>query len=216
MKEYQQYPYRGKEEKWLSWAKKMQSLAQQGLTYTKDKYELDRYQQLRDLSVEVMQDYTGVDKKKIEDMFCFEYGYQTPKSDVRGAILRNEEVLLVHEQIDGKWAMPGGWADIGYSVTESIIKEAREEAGAVVEPYKLVGIFDWASDTQRPIPYGIYKTVMLCELKEFCFEKNMETAGARFFNRYELPELSPGRTTQHLIDICFQARDTQNWLPIVD
>ena len=66
MKEYQQYPYRGKEEKWLSWAKKMQSLAQQGLTYTKDKYELDRYQQLRDLSVEVMQDYTGVDKKKIE------------------------------------------------------------------------------------------------------------------------------------------------------
>ncbi|MGI6108550.1 MAG: NUDIX hydrolase [Eubacteriaceae bacterium] len=204
------------EPKWLTWAKEIQALAQQGLTYTKDKYELDRYRQLRDLSVEIMQNYTEAGEDKIRDLFAFERGYQTPKVDVRGAILRDDSILLVHEQIDGRWAMPGGWADVCLSVTDNIKKEAREEAGMTVEPYKLVGLFDWTRNIKKPFPYSIYKAVMLCRPEEWQFEKNIETLEADFFKRDSLPELSPGRTTRELIDLCFEARENPGYKPVVD
>lgn len=204
------------EPNWLNWAKRLQSLAQQGLTYTKDKYELDRYQQLRDLSVEIMNEYTDAGKEKVRDLFCFERGYQTPKNDVRAAILHEDKILLVKEKIDGKWAMPGGWADIGLSIKENIKKEAREEAGAQVTPTKLVGVLDWVSNTKAPLPYAIYKTVMLCDIDGYHFINNTETADAKFFSRDDLPELSPGRTTKELIDLCFEARDNPNFVPVID
>lgn len=204
------------EPKWLNWAKRMQSLAQQGLSYTKDKYELDRYQQLRDLAVEVMEEYTEAGTEKIKELFCFEKGYQTPKNDCRGAILSEDDILLVQEKKDGKWAMPGGWCDIGLSIRENIAKEALEEAGALVTPTKLVCVLDWVSNTTAPLPYAIYKTVMLCKFDGFRFKDNTETADARFFNRYELPELSEERTTKALIDLCFEARDNPDFIPIVD
>lgn len=204
------------EQKWLNWAKRIQSIAQQGLTYTQDKYEVDRYQQLRDLSVEIMKEYTDVEEEKIKDLFCFEHGYQTPKNDIRAAILKGDEILLVHEKIDGKWSMPGGWCDIGLSIRENIIKEAREEAGAIVEPEKLVCVLDWVSNTSVPLPYAIYKTVMLCRFDGYSFQDNTETEEARFFSRYDLPELSQGRTTKELIDLCFEARDNPDFIPIVD
>ncbi len=204
------------EPKWLNWAKRIQSLAQQGLTYTKDKYELDRYQQLRDLSVEIMQEYTEAGEEKIRDLFCFEKGYQTPKNDVRAAILEGDDILLVKEKIDGRWAMPGGWCDIGLSIRENIKKECLEEAGAIVNPTKLVCVLDWVSNTKAPLPYAIYKTVMLCSFDGYRFNDNTETSEANFFSRYDLPELSDGRTTKELIDLCFEARDNPDFIPIID
>lgn len=204
------------EPKWLTWAKQMQALAQQGLSYTKDKYELERYAQLRDLSVEIMQHYTEAGEEKIRDLFASERGYQTPKVDVRGAILREDKILLVHESIDNRWAMPGGWADVGLSIRDNIKKEAKEEAGMIVDPYKLVGVFDWTKNVRKPFPYSIYKTVMLCRPEEWDFHKNIETLGADFFSRDRLPELSSGRTTESLIDLCFEARENKNYVPIVD
>lgn len=207
---------KGNEPNWLNWAKRIQALAQQGLSYTKDKYELDRYQQLRDLSVEIMEEYTEAGKEKIKELFCFEQGYQTPKNDVRGAILVEDDILLVHEKIDDKWAMPGGWCDIGLSIRENIKKECLEEAGALVTPTKLVAVLDWVSNTEAPLPYAIYKTVMLCKYDGFRFQENTETLEARFFNRYDLPPLSEGRTNKFLIDLCFEARDNPEFIPIVD
>ncbi len=204
------------EPNWLNWAKRIQSLAQQGLSYTKDKYELDRYQQLRDLSVEIMNEYTDETPEKIKDLFCFERGYQTPKNDVRGAILVEDDILLVHEKIDNKWAMPGGWCDIGLSIRENIKKECLEEAGAVVNPTKLVCVLDWVSNTKAPLPYAIYKTVMLCNFDGYKFQDNTETMEAEFFNRYDLPELSEGRTNEFLINLCFEARDNPEYIPIID
>ncbi len=204
------------EPNWLNWAKRIQSLAQQGLSYTKDKYELDRYQQLRDLSVEIMQEYTDETPEKIKELFCFEKGYQTPKNDVRGAVLVEDDILLVKEKKDNRWAMPGGWCDIGLSIRENIKKECMEEAGAMVEPTKLVCVLDWVSNTTAPLPYAIYKTVMLCDFKGYHFKDNTETSEARFFNRYELPPLSEGRTNKFLIDLCFEARDNPEYIPIID
>lgn len=206
------------EPKWLEWAKKLQGMAQSGLAYSKNKYDIDRYEQLRDLAVEIMNEYTEAGEEKIRDLFC-ERGYQTPKVDVRGAVIVEDKILLVHEEIDGKWAMPGGWADIYYSPKENIEKECREEAGMEVEPYKLVGIFDWAKDTDAKFPWALYKIVMLArplDLEHWDFEKNIETSEARFFRRDELPELSRGRTTKELIDLCFDMRDHPDRMPVVE
>lgn len=204
------------EPNWLNWAKRIQSLAQQGLTYTKDKYELDRYQQLRDLAVEIMEEYTDEEPEKIKELFCFEEGYQTPKNDARGAIIVGDEILLVREKIDGKWAMPGGWCDIGLSIKENIKKECMEEAGAIVKPTKLVCVLDWVSNTKAPLPYAIYKTVFLCDYEGFKFQENTETLEAEFFSRYDLPELSEGRTNKFLIDLCFKAKEDPDFIPVVD
>ncbi len=117
------------EKKWLAWAKQLQSIAQAGLTYSTNKYDRERFEQIREMSVDILNNYTDAGEEKIRDLFCFETGYQTPKVDVRGAIFRQDTILLVKESIDGCWSMPGGWADIGLSVKENIEKEAREEAG---------------------------------------------------------------------------------------
>ena len=105
------------QDKWLNWAIRMQAIAQSGLFYSTNKYDLERFQQIRDLSAEIMSEYTDMHMCKVKDLFCYEYGYQTPKIDVRAAIIENDRILLVKEQIDGKWSLPGGWAEVDLSLS---------------------------------------------------------------------------------------------------
>lgn len=204
------------EEKWLTWTKQLQSIAQAGLAYSRDKYDLERFQQIRELSVEILNHYTEAGEEKIKTLFCAETGYQTPKVDVRGAIIKNNQILLVKESIDGCWSMPGGWADIGLSAKENIEKEAREEAGLEVKAKKLVGVFDWAKKTDIPNPFAIYKVVMLCEVMGGAFQQNIETEAAQYFSVETLPQLSKSRTTKELIQMCFKANCIENYIPLVD
>jgi hypothetical protein len=106
-------------EKWLEWASRLQSIAQAGLTFGENQYDLDRYQQIRNLSVEIMHEYTGVSHAKIWDLFASETGYQTPKVDIRASVFKDDKILMVREKIDGAWSLPGGWADVNSSVGES-------------------------------------------------------------------------------------------------
>lgn len=204
------------EKKWLAWAKQLQSIAQAGLTYSTNKYDRERFEQIREMSVDILNNYTDAGAEKIRDLFCFETGYQTPKVDVRGAIFRQDAILLVKESIDGCWSMPGGWADIGLSVKENIEKEAREEAGLHVVAKKLVGVFDWVKNVDLPNPFAIYKTVMLCDVIDGAFQKNIETEDARYFDLDHLPELSRGRTTETLIKLCYKASQDNAFVPIID
>ena len=119
-------------EKWLQWASELQSIAQAGLTFSTDKYDLDRYQQIRSIVVDILHEYTDIDHKKIRDLFASETGYQTPKVDIRAAVFKDDKILMVKEKVDGTWSLPGGWADVNTSVSESAIRECLEEAGAIV------------------------------------------------------------------------------------
>lgn len=96
-------------EKWLKWAMEIQSLAQAGLTYTRDIYDKERYERLREISAEILAEKTGVSTDKVKTLFCNETGYQTPKLDTRAAIFQDHQILLVHEN-NGTWALPGGCA----------------------------------------------------------------------------------------------------------
>jgi ADP-ribose pyrophosphatase YjhB (NUDIX family) len=193
-------------EKWLEWAARLQSIAQAGLTFGADKYDLDRYQQIRTISVEILREYTGTSIEKIRDLFASETGYQTPKVDIRASVFKDDKILMVREKIDGAWSLPGGWADVNTSVSESAARECLEEAGASVKPKRIIAIHQADKHFNRPSPYTIYKIFVECELIENNFSENTETLEAGFFPFDSLPPLSTERNTREQIEICFEAR----------
>jgi ADP-ribose pyrophosphatase YjhB (NUDIX family) len=192
--------------KWIDWAIKLQSIAQAGLTFSENQYDLDRYKQIRSLSVEIMHEYTGVSHSRLTDLFAGETGYQTPKVDIRAAVFKDDRILLIREKIDGAWALPGGWADVNSSPAESAIRECLEEAGAVVKPRRIIAVHLANKHNIHHAPYTIYKIFFECDLIEVSFIENTETLEAGFFPINGLPQLSTGRTTAAQIEMCFNAR----------
>lgn len=200
--------------KWLEWAKQIQAISQAGLEYSRDVYDIDRFQQLRELSIEIMQQYTDVEAEQIRELFAAETGYATPKVDVRGVVFRDGRILMVKEKIDGHWSLPGGWADIGLSPKEIAVKEVREESGYIVEPMRLIGVVDKKFHAHPPSPWHVYKMFILCELiGGEASTDTTETTEVGFFAEDELPPLSVERNTEQQIQTLFQhMRDPQ--LPV--
>lgn len=204
------------DKKLLQWAKRLQSLAQSGLEYSKDKYDIERFQEIRDISVEILSTYTELDHAKVKSLFAIEEGYQTPKIDVRAVIFKEDKILMVQESYDRKWSLPGGWADIEYSLSENIIKEAKEEAGVEVLPKKIIAILDRNKHVDDLYPYSIYKIFVECDYISGSYEKNIETIDSKFFSLNNLPELSVGRNTKNQIIMCFNAHEKENSSVIFD
>ena len=197
------------EPKWLEYAKKLQSIAQAGLTYSENKYDRERFEEIRDISIDIIHTYTEIEHEKIRSLFANENGYQTPKIDVRAAIFKDGKILMVKEQIDGLWALPGGWADVDCSLMENVVKESREEAGVDVDPKRVIGIFDRRKKYVCPMPYGIYKIFVECDYVDGEFQQNIETSDAKFFNLDNLPSLSLNRNTKEEIKLCFDVRQKE-------
>ena len=204
------------QEKWLQWATELQSIAQAGLTFGENQYERDRYQQIRDISVDILHEYTDIEHNIIRDLFASENGYQTPKVDIRAAVFSEDKILLVNEKIDGKWSLPGGWADVNSSVSESAVRECFEEAGAVVKPKRVVAIHLGNRHNNHNFPFTIYKIFVECELIEYRFQENTETLGSDFFSLDKLPELSTERNTLKQIKMCFDAKKSKLFETIFD
>ncbi len=117
---------------WLTWTRRLQAIAQTGLTFTRDHYDQERYQELRLIAAEMLAAGAGIeDSEKVFDLFRHERGYATPKIDVRGAVLRDDQVLLVRERDDGGWTLPGGWADVGDSPSAMVVREVKEESATL-------------------------------------------------------------------------------------
>lgn len=203
-------------EKWLTWASELQSIAQAGLTFGENQYDRDRYQQIRDLSVEILHEYTDMDHNKIRDLFASDTGYQTPKVDIRAAVFNDDKILMVNEKIDGKWSLPGGWADVNSSVSESAVRECFEEAGAEVKPKRVVAIHLGNRHNNHNFPFTIYKIFVECELIESRFAENTETLGSDFFSIDNLPELSTERNTLEQIKMCFEAKRSKVFETVFD
>lgn len=193
------------EDKWLAWAKQLQSIAQAGLTYSKDPYDLERFQQIRDMSVEIMSGHTGTEMKLIEELFANETGYATPKVDIRAVIIKDDHILMVRGKMDGRWALPGGWADIGLSPTEVAVKEAKEESGFEVRAIRLLAVHDKKFHPHPPSPYHVYKLFIQCEIIGGQAAIGVETSEVKFFSENDLPEeLSIERNTESQIRMAFR------------
>lgn len=182
----------------------MQALSQAGLTFSKDIYDIERYEELRKMSVEIMSEYTGLEMHEIKDLFANESGYQTPKVDVRGVVFRNQQILMVKENLDDKWALPGGFCDIGLSPSENVVKEIKEESGYDVRPIRLLALWDKNKHPHPPEPYHYYKIFILCEIIGGEATVGIETNTIQFFSEHNLPQLSTNRNIESQIKTLFE------------
>jgi ADP-ribose pyrophosphatase YjhB (NUDIX family) len=189
------------EPKWLVWAREIQATAQTGLAFTQDVYDRQRYERLRQLAAEIMAEGSGAGSETVEALFAEQTGYATPKVDVRGAVFQDGRVLLVQERADpGRWALPGGWADVNRSPRECVITEVREEAGLEVRPIKLAAVYDRARHPHvPPRPFHTYKMFFICETVGGTASPGLETEDVGFFDVDRLPALSLGRVLAYQI-----------------
>ena len=205
-----------KNEKWLQWAIELQSLAQAGLTYGKDAYDLERYERIRDISAEMISYKSDISIEKVKDLFCNETGYQTPKIDTRAAIFENDKILLVQEN-NGKWSLPGGWCDVNISIGENAVKEVKEESGLDVTADSIIAIQDRAKHNLPLYAYGVCKVFVLCSIVGGCFCENIETTGFEYYSENNLPELATEKNTAEQIKMCFDAyRAGDKWTTFFD
>ena len=199
------------QERWLSWAIEIQSIAQAGLTYGKDVYDKERYERLREISAEMVAHKADLSVGKVKNLFCNETGYQTPKVDTRAAIFKEGKILLVHEK-NGTWSLPGGWCDVNQSVAENTVKEVLEEAGLKVRAERLIAVQDRNRHNIPMYAYGVVKIFVLCKTLGGEFVSNIETTESRYFARNELPEpLACEKTSKEQILLCFEANEVEHW-----
>ena len=206
-----------KNDVWKKWAQELQFLSQCSLAYSKDKFDRERSERIREIACEMLSYKYDIPVEKVKLDFAGELGYQTPKVETRAAVIKDNKILLVKEQFDGKWALPGGYQDVNMSIKENAIKEASEEAGAVVNPVKIIAVLDYNRHHHVNFPFGMVKVFVLCEYVSHSFVENTETLGAEFYSLDELPELSTTRTTKKQLEMCFDCyNNIENWETIFD
>lgn len=193
-----------KNPKWLNWTTRLQAIAQTGLTFAKDPYDIERYQAVRELAAEMLAAGTDLDLPVIRNLFSADSGYATPKVDVRGVIFRADKILLVKEKSDGKWTLPGGWADVCESPAENAVREVFEETGFQTRATKILALFDRElHQHEPPFPFHVYKLFIRCEILGGTATTSSETDAVEFFAEDEIPELSSTRITPGQIQCMF-------------
>lgn len=197
-------------QRWLQWAVELQSLAQAGLYYGKDPFDLERYRRIREISAEIISRQSDLPLEKVRNLFCNEIGYQTPKLDTRAAIFQDGKILLVREN-NGTWSLPGGWVDVDLSVRENAVKEVREEAGLEVSADFLIAVQDRDKHNRPIYAYKVCKVFVRCTLLGGCFQPNVETTESRFFPLDALPRLAEEKNTAEQIALCFAANEAEHW-----
>jgi ADP-ribose pyrophosphatase YjhB (NUDIX family) len=180
---------------WLRWVKRLQAIAQDGLTYAEDDHDVGRYEQLREIAAEILAAHSTGDLEETRALLALETGPATPKVDVRAAVFDGDAILLIKEPEDGSWSLPGGWADVGESPAEAAAREVREESGYGVRPVRLLSAYDRDRHDHPPIPYHVYKLVFLCEIQDEPASQAVDADGVGFFGEHELPDLSLSRVT---------------------
>lgn len=201
--------------KWLDWAVELQALAQAGLFYSKDIYDIERFQRIRQIAAEMLVSPSGLPLEQVTNLFCGETGYQTPKLDTRAAVFQQDKILLVQEK-DGLWSLPGGWVDVNLSVKENAVKEVKEEAGLDVRAEFIIAVQDRKKHNPELSAYNITKVFFLCTILDGSFQPNSETIDSGYFSPENLPPLAKNKTTAEQIKMCFDAYHAENWVTLFD
>jgi ADP-ribose pyrophosphatase YjhB (NUDIX family) len=188
----------------LDWARKVQAIAHNGLEFARDPFDRERYQQLEDLVAAILSRELSVPHTAARAFWETEAGYLTPKVDARGAVFRDDTVLLVRERSDGRWTLPGGWVDLNEAPSEAVAREIREESGFEARARKLAALLDKRHHPHPPGVHHIYKLFFLCELTGGAARISDETDAVDFFAVRALPPLSLGRVLPEQIERLYQ------------
>ena len=194
----------------LEIARELQALAQTGLYYCNDKFCIERYERVREIAAEMLAERTDLPLEKVKDLFCGDVGYQTPKIDTRAAIFRDDKILLVQEA-NGRWTLPGGWCEVNLSPAENVVKEVREEAGLDCVVEKIIAVQDRAKHNRPLYIYGVVKIFYLCKATGGDFVPNIETIGREYFSEDNLPEFDEPKCNAAQAKLCFKAARAKFW-----
>lgn len=190
---------------WLKWAREIQSISQTGLHFAENHYQLDRFSRLMEISAEIISTHTNLDYSELVEIFSRQTGYATPRIDVRGAIFKQQKLLFVREIADGRWTLPGGWADVGDIPSEAVEREVLEESGFEVKARKVIGVYD-ANRTGPLEIFHAFKIVFLCDILGGAPRVSDETSEVAFFAQDDIPNsLSGERTRERHVHDAFQA-----------
>lgn len=202
----------------LKWAMELRFIAQAGLYYSKNQFDLERFERVSEIAVEMLNLKTGISTDKIKTLFCNEYGFQTPKLDTRAVIFNKQnEILLIQEKDEkGNWSLPGGWVDIDKSIAENAAKEAFEESGLTVFPRRIIAVQERNRHNRPVYAYSVCKIFIECDIIDGSFQKNSETSDSAYFPFAKLPPLSEKRNTREQLALCFKAHNEKNWEVIFD
>ncbi len=197
--------------------KRVQALAEIGLEFSQNSFDRERYEELHEISLQILSQVTDVPIEKIVPVILDKNGYKTPKTDVRAVVFNeNDQILLIQEKADNRWAMPGGWADVGYSPAEVAVKECFEEAGLKVKATKLLAVLDKQKQNMPPAFEYVYKIFLLCQKLDNNISVGAETSDVGWFDENNLPELSTPRNTVDQIKLMFQFHHSEITEPCFD
>ena len=203
-------------ERIVDFAHELQSLSAAGLTYSKGKFDIERYERIREIAAELISSVSNEPIEKVKYIFETDDDYQTPKISTRAAIFNEKNEVLLVKDYDGKWVLPGGWCEYNQTIMSNIRKEVYEEAGLNVEPYRLVGLFD---NQKRTYPHSYFhaeNAFVLCRVLGGEFRDNLETTESAYFSLNHLPELNVKKTDENDLRLCLEAYLSDDWNPIVD
>lgn len=190
--------------KWLHWAMELQAISQSGLTYSKNEFDLQRFARLQEIAAEMIAQQSFESFEKVRGLFAEEQYYLTPKLDVRTAVIQDNKILMVQEISDGKWTLPGGYADVNESPSESAKKEVFEETGYRVEIIKLYALVDKQKRNYPPQLPHTHKCLFIGKIIGGEATTSIETSAVQFFEKDKLPELSLHRIIPADIDLAFK------------
>jgi ADP-ribose pyrophosphatase YjhB (NUDIX family) len=183
----------------------LRSVADIGLLYAKNEYDIERYTELQHIGNQMLNTVTNFGDETIKILFPQAKDYPTAKIDIRGLLLSEDnKILLARESADGKWSLPGGWGDVGYSPKEVIIKEFQEETGLDIVPERLLAVFDKKMHPHPPQPFYVYKMVFYCKAVSTELNKGFDVLDVQYFDIDQLPELSEDRILKSQVELLYQ------------
>jgi ADP-ribose pyrophosphatase YjhB (NUDIX family) len=186
----------------LDLARRLLALSQTGLHFSAEEYDRERYREIGDIAAKLLE-LQGASAAAVTSAWFVDTGYSTPKVEVRGAIFRDGRVLLVRERADGKWTVPGGWADVNDSPSSAVLKEIEQESGFTARILKLAAVYD-RNKHNAPSLFHSWKVFFVCEIAGGEARTSYETTAVDFFPLDALPELSTGRATAAQIRRMYQ------------
>jgi ADP-ribose pyrophosphatase YjhB (NUDIX family) len=190
----------------LDLARRLHALARTGLHFCGNEYDRERYVEIEQIAAELLSGPSPADREALLALWRNETGYVTPKVEVRGAAFRDEQVLLVRETADGRWTLPGGWADVNESPSQAVEKEISQESGFSARAVKLAALYDRKLHGHGPTLHHAWKAFFLCEITGGEARGSYETDGVGFFDSADLPPMSLGRSTPRQV-----ARMLEHW-----
>ena len=196
--------------------KRIQALAEIGLGFSNSDYDRERYDEIQEICLQMLELQTNVPVAQIRPVMLEKNGYKTPKVDVRAVVFNPEgQILLIQEKVDGCWALPGGWADVGYTPRRIAEKECFEEAGLTVKASRLLAVMDKTAQKMPPEFEYVYKFFIRCEPVDNRIAIGPETINVNWFSEDDLPELSKPRNIEsqiHLMFAYFRGEKTEVFL----